>query len=317
MKKKLMYMLMLIIALILVTVGCKKEKQEDQEDKKPVVETPVEEADEEEKETILKDFSKMLISDVEYKELKAYIKDNIEKLSEPEADRMFLDFEDKTINNINLLNERLAKIDYNDISLALNEKYNIDESKIEQVENEAAKKLLIDINESYGKIVPLEGISITLDYSKLRELEVNLTQELKEYLGIRAIESDQPFAADGGLIITYPQLAQRLLNIENYLNRYIEGARRDTLINYYENYFTAYLKGLPNTPIYNLEDKTFREDVLASYEKTITDEGYVTSTMVYLYLDDIKKNDNIFDEMISKKADGYIMEARRTLDEFK
>jgi hypothetical protein len=132
-----------------------------------------------------------------------------------------------------------------------------------------------------------------------------------------AVESDQPPFTDGALTITFDELAERILGIENYLNRYISGPRQEELLELYENRLEVYYKGLPNTPIAAYDSGEILDNVYKSYENTAANDGYVTSSMIGEYRIAIRDNDMIVDDGILDLADQYIDESVRVLREFK
>lgn len=155
-----------------------------------------------------------------------------------------------------------------------------------------------------------------MDYTKLEAYNDNISDEWKEYLSVRAMDSDEIPFSDGGIRINFKDLANRITKTENFLNKYIAGPRQKELLQLYESKLTAYMKGLPNTPITD-NNNNISKDVMKSYEDTSNMEGYITAHMINQYLDDIKANNFAIDSKILASADRYIEEAVRMLREFK
>ena len=76
----------------------------------------------------------------------------------------------------------------------------------------------------------------------------------------------------------------------------------------YEYKISAYLKGLPNSPIMDYESKEINKEVLESYKKTM-DKEYEISHIVKDYVEFIRDRDNIIDEVVLEKADELIVKA--------
>jgi hypothetical protein len=118
-------------------------------------------------------------------------------------------------------------------------------------------------------------------------------------------------------LITFDELGTRILKIENYLNRYINGPRQEALLEKYEMHLTNYYKGLPNTPIAEYDTNLVFENVFKSYQNTAANQGYVTSSMLQEYVTAIRDNGMVMYDSIMKLADQYIEESVRVLTEFK
>ena len=192
------------------------------------------------------------------------------------------------------------------------------EEKISEIKNTELKDEVTKAYDNMYKLVNLEGeFYPIIDYSKLKVYDDNISGEWKEYIAIRAMDSDDIPFSDGGIRITFEDLANRLLKTENFLNSYIDGNRQDELLNLYENKLIAYMKGLPNTSIADPQDNGLISEVLTSYRETANMEGYVTANIIYQYLEVIEENESVIDDKVLSKADGFIAEAVRILKEYK
>jgi len=305
--------------MVIVLAGCKKEPIPVDPIVTPPVEEPVVEADENEKEVIMNDFDSLIGKDSKPEEIISYIDNNIEKLSQLEGDKMIDVLEKKLEGNIEDLTNKIFASDKDDelMAIAGSESY-FPENKVGEIKNAELKEEITKTFDNMYRLVNLEGEFYPIvDYTKLREYDNNISDEWKTYLSIRAMDSDEIPFSDGGMRITFEELADRILKTENFLNTYIAGPRQDELLELYENKLTAYMKGLPNTPIVNYSNKNIFDEVLKSYEATSNMEGYITAHNVYQYLEAINGNNLIIDNEILSKADGFIKEAVRMLKEFK
>lgn len=319
-KSILITIIILAIVLILSLSGCKKKQVEKNPEPTPTpVEKPVEEVEDDEKAVIMEEFQNIVESDNEPIKTKNFIDENIGKLSQLEGDKM-IDALEKS------LEKHLEK--YTDKILALDKKFELmdiagselffPEEKIKDIKDEKLREEVKKLYDSMYKLINLEGSFYPyIDYFKLQAYSNNITDEWKEYLGIRAMDSNDPPLVDAGLRIGYGELANRIIKAENYLNKYIDSQRQDEMLLNYENKLRIYLKGIDNSPIADPDTKKIYDDVLDSYVNTSHMENHVTAHILYKYVEELETNNYIIDEDILNKADELIEEALEILSEFK
>lgn len=319
MRKKI-FLPILVLIVVVALSGCKKKAEPVIEPiPAPVVVEPVVEANEDEKEVIMNDFEDLIESDSKLEEIVSYINEKINKLSQLEGDRMIDELEKKMTANIEDLTNRLFATDKDGelMAIAGTEKY-FPENKIGEIKDAKLKEEIQNTFNNMYRLINLEGEFYPLvDYTKLKTYNNNISDEWKEYLSVRAMDSDNEPFADGGLTITFEDLANRIIKTENFLNKYIAGPRQEELIKLYEYKLAAYMKGLPNTPIADYSSKIIFDEIMDSYEATASMEGYITAHLMYQYVEDIKANKLVIDNGLLAKADEYITEALRMLREYK
>ncbi len=319
-KKLVLILMSLILVIALAACGNNEEEAQEPVVEPPVQEEPVEEAEEDEKVVIMEEF-RVIVEDEQASAtiIKDFIEENLPVLGELEGNYMLENLEDALKREIRDVNRDLMEFDTEDELLELmGDSVELDPEMIEEIESDELRETVQSAYDSHYKLISKEGqIEAVIDYSSLKSYESKVTEEWKEYIEIMAIESDDPAFNDGALTITFDQLAERILRIENYLNRYISGPRQEELLELYENQLTAYYKGLPNTPIASYDSGVVMENVYKSYENTAANEGYVTSSMIHEYRVAIRDNDMIVDDSILTLADQYIEESVSVLREFK
>lgn len=317
--KKNILITLLILIMAVGFAACKKEEPIEPVAPAPEVEEQVEEVNEDEKVVIMEEFNALVEDEKEPEDLIAYINDNIKKLSSLEGDRMIDDLERTLDKNIEELTNLIFATDKDDelMAIAGTEAF-FPESKIGEIKNEDLKKEIQKTFDNMYKLVNLEGeFYPIIDYAKLKKYDDKLSDEWKEYLDIRVLDSEKRPFSDGGMTITFEELAERILKTERHLNTYIDGPRQIELLNLYESKLTAYMKGLPNTPISDYSNKQIFDQVLESYEKTSNNEGYITAHTLYQYVEVIKSNKSLVNNSVLEKADELITEAVRMLTEYK
>jgi hypothetical protein len=251
--------------------------------------------------------------------IKQFMDENLPVLGELEGNHMLDNLENALKKELDVVNKNIAEFDAEEELMELiGDDFSLSPDMIGEIEDVDLRATVQDAYDNHYKLISREGqVEAVIDYSSLKEYQEKVTDEWKEYIDIMAIESDEPPFNDGALVITFDELAERILRIENYLNRYISGPRQDQLLELYENRLTAYYKGLPNTPIAAYDSGEILDNVYKSYESTAANDGYVTSSMIGEYRIAIRDNDMIVDDSILDLADQYIEESVRVLREFK
>jgi hypothetical protein len=317
--KKNLFLPLLALIMIFVLVGCKKEPVINDEPTTPPVEQPVAEVDEDEKEVIMNEFNNLLNDNKDPDIIISYINKNVAKLGQLEGDKMIDALEISMNDYLETLTNKLFASDKDGelMGIAGLESY-FPKEKIGEIKNAGLKAEVTKAYDSMYKLVNLEGeFYPIIDYSKLKSYDNNISDEWKEYLAIQAMDSDNIPFSDGGIRITFEDLGNRILKTENFLNSYIDGNRQDEVLNLYENKLTAYMKGLPNTPISDPQSNRLISEVLTSYKESANMEGYVTANIIYQYMEVIKANNSIIDNKVLTKADELIADAVSTLREYK
>lgn len=319
-KSRYITIFILIMVIILSLSGCKKKQIEKEPENKPVQsKEPIEEVEDDEKAKIMEEFSNIVKSDNEPIKVKEFVDKNINKLSQLEGNIMIDEIEKIMEEYIEEYTDDILELDKKSelMKIAGDEMF-YPEDRIKDIKDDKLKEEVSKLYDSMYKLINLEGKFYPMvDYAKLQSYNNNVTDEWKEYLGIKAMDSNDPPLIDGGLRIGYDELANRLIKVETYLNKYVIGERRDEMLLNYENKLRVYLKGVDNSPIADTKTKKINANVLNSYEDVSHMENYISSHILYKYIESIKGNKNIIDESILKQAENLIEEALEMLSEFK
>ncbi len=149
-----------------------------------------------------------------------------------------------------------------------------------------------------------------LIYNLLKNYDDFVSESIGDYIEILSRESSEILSADGGLTITWEELAYRVLNAERYLVKHSDSIRYEEIFEMYKWYLNTLLTGLPDTPIYYRNSNLIRNDVLQSYNKTVIhNTDTKTSFILKEYLDIIRSKDN----KIDGEALDYVRETLKTL----
>lgn len=157
-----------------------------------------------------------------------------------------------------------AQLDLPMMDAYVYETFTVDVSKLDS----ASLSLYQDIVVKNGYRVHMsEGMAYPIiDYSYFKKYYDNLTDETKEIINILASDSDKPMFNDGGLVVSYEELVGKILNTEDFLNKYPGSLYFDTALSRMKKYAQAYMIGADNTPAFGYDDSKLNEDLKKSFE---------------------------------------------------
>ncbi len=231
----------------------------------------------------------------EAREVTAFLDANLSKADKATADRMFLELEQYYDKHLPGLNANLTEIttqpgaadklsrmgypvDFNKIQG--------DESLKQWLKNQAAGKLaLSDLQGDYYWKV---------DYAALNKAySAYLSDDLQQYLTIRAVESDVKATSDGSISITRDELGTRLLLAENYLTRHSDALKKKDILQLYKMYLGEYIHGYRYEAVDDNSMKLLPE-VKQSYERLVKEHpDSKTGVIVRAYLRVLKDNNDV------------------------
>ena len=319
MNTKKVFSYIIILGLMALTfTACFNDDKVDKDDKAPV-EDPVAVEDPQDKDEISKEEREKEIMEEFRKVSETYpgpdaliklIDENIDEISSEGADEMIDTLEMKLEKNDAVYQGMISELDED------NELMSIDggesefrRENIDKIKNEKLKKEVAYLYENKYKLINLEGeFYRTIDYSELEKYKPYISEDFKKYIEVKSLESEDRSMADGALLITFDELADRIIKTEDYLEAAPEGKRKEDILRDYEYKLMAYLKGLPNTPIMDYESKKIKEEVMKSY-KSVAGKDYEISKIADSYIKTIEEKDMKIDESVLEQADEAIKNA--------
>lgn len=170
-------------------------------------------------------------------------------------------------------------------------KYPVTAQSVADVKDETVRKLLEKALAGKYKLESVEGsLYPIVDYEALKAYAPSLSDAMKAYVDLMAIESGDRTASDGGLTLDWDELAARVLTAENTLRQYPQSPKVDAVKARYKQYVQMYLFGLNNTPIYDWESYKLLAEVKTSYTKTAQEYAdTVTGQLTKQFLDVLGK----------------------------
>lgn len=149
---------------------------------------------------------------------------------------------------------------------------------IAALKNEKARTAAQETIAGGYKLETAEGfIFPVVDYGKLKRFDAYATPAMRDYIALLATESDAKTAADGGLVISWPELADRALAAEQYVRDYPDSKEKNAAGSLYLQYVRDLLIGLDNTPIFDFDTFKLNADVKAEYEKIVAEHANTTT----------------------------------------
>jgi len=170
------------------------------------------------------------------------------------------------------------------------------------------EELVKEIDAGGYKFISREGsVYPIVDYSFLKKYSDFVSDKVADYINIKASQSDNPVAVDGALAISWADLEERLLELENFMDKYSSFPLIEQLESIYYNYMVLYLAGADNTPAYDYTTNKYKDGVFKKIsEMTIAYEGTKTADIAKDYLEIIKKDNYTF----TKNAKEFINNLR-------
>lgn len=301
-------MLLILLGLALGLSACKKKPEII---KPPVVDDLIGEEDldleknyiEATLDTIAKDEEK------DYIKILEFTREKNDKLDDLSQDMIFLKLEDILSGRISTVTKDLKNLDLENEVLIEGGLF-FKEDDIDKIKNKDLKTYIEDLYASDYKLISLEGDYYpVVDYDKLLVDFKGASDEIKDYIGLMMEETNEPSAIDGGISVSFEELARRILARENYIRKYSSSSRFDQMLRAYKNDLFLYLNGLDNTPIYDLETGIIYDEVFKSYRATSNTRDSSTGLVIQKYLKGIEENNRIIDSKIEELSISLLGEA--------
>ncbi|AZA89544.1 Uncharacterised protein [Chryseobacterium nakagawai] len=103
-----------------------------------------------------------------------------------------------------------------------------------------------------------------------------VTPDYDAYILQKAKDNKENYAVNGGLLITWEELGDRLIAWENFINKYPKSPLIKATRNIYNDYLLDYLLGMDSDRIYDSEEGKIYDDKREAYNKLI--KKYPNST---------------------------------------
>jgi hypothetical protein len=259
-------------------------------------------------EDIIENFASLIEEDKKPVELFEFINENITYVSGNTAAEMMemLESHQKVfeLKYTNILFENDAQ---NILAQSFSGDINIDD--IDIVSDPKTAGLLSEIYAGGFKLINLEGSYYpVIDYELLKKYSDFLPTEYISYIYVMSEESNEVFTRDAGLVVSWDELADRLIESEMFLIDFPENTiRKKNISGLYMSYLNSYLLGQNNTPNRDYSTNRVYEEVLDSY-RNIADKYPATQSgsIIKNFLKLLEENDYVISDDMFKIINDYL-----------
>ena len=188
----------------------------------------------------------------------------------------------------------------------------ITKDNIARIDDPVLRDGVLRMLEGGFKFVGLEGYYYPLiDFEYLKKYSQYLEKEYINYLEVRAAESNYIYSRDAAIIISWDELAERMMRAEKFLIDYpSETSRKIAVGKLFLGYMASYIYGQDNTRTWDWTTNIVYDEVVESYDKTIAKyQGTTAADILNKLLDDLKSNDFTVDRYFIDIPDKYLKDA--------
>ncbi|SFF12130.1 hypothetical protein SAMN04487969_114143 [Paenibacillus algorifonticola] len=297
-----------VLIFALFIAGCSgnnKNTEERRENHAGAQVSPVGQGVPQEKDNLLEQYRQTVQNAKEPFEIVSFLNENMSKAGQERADTMIREL--NAYYNNDLERTQDAFFEKNVQEVLLQQQWPITASNAAEIQDAAVKQLVITKLMGGYKLIMVEGsIYPIIDFELQKVYKNYVSQQMNDYIFLRAVESNEVSAKDAGLIITWDKLANRAVLSETYIKTYPNSAERPEIEQLYLNsYLSMYIYGLNNTPIFDMETYRLLSEVKTSYQKLVKEHPEtVTAKIVSQFLDVLATTD----EQVYNRINGQQMD---------
>ncbi|HHV98966.1 MAG TPA: hypothetical protein GXX36_05835 [Clostridiaceae bacterium] len=257
---------------------------------------------------VMEDFQALLANNASLPELIRFIDNNISAVSKENATLMVDKLEEMQKKFLPGMDKKFYKDE--DLQGKMSEAFmeDFDISKIYDVEDTELKQLLSETKDSGYKVETAEGMFFpVIDYEFYKKYSSYVTPDMKEYIDIMAVESNNVPAKDAALVIGWNEVLKRAINQEKLISKYSDSIKIADVKELYKKYVIFTLFGLNNTPLFSYETKVIDPKAKEAYLSILEsgeESGYIK--IISDFVDLLEKNDYKLTDEVSKFRDGII-----------
>lgn len=189
---------------------------------------------------------------------------------------------------------------------------------INQITDKELKDFVIKIRKLNITSAMAEGdIYFEDDFTWYYKYRDYLSPHINDYLQIKVIENSEKALDDAAVRITWNEIYDRHKKYEDYLEKYTDSKYREEIMKRYDFYLHLYLRGIDNTPAFDLNAELNNELRKSYLQKSKYGEDGVLNRILALYIPILEKNNYIetkevkdfLDEVFTKNSkQNYFLE---------
>ena len=281
----------LIVIVILAVIGCANKGASPSPE--PVKQQVVQDKAAKEK-AIMDNFNALLQkNEITVSEVIKYVDENIVAVSQPNASVMVIELDKVQKNKLPKMQDKFGDSEAVQNALTTIYKKGLTSQVISSIENQEAKDLLVESQNSGFKIETAEGMYFpVIDYSAYKKYRNAVTQDIAVFINIMAVESDKTPIKDAALIISWSEIIKRAQAQEKFIKDYGNSAKVEDIKQLLKRYSVFALYGANNTPLFSYDTKQLVAEAKKTYLETAFDTNQgAFSKIMNDYLAVLKKND--------------------------
>ncbi len=215
---------------------------------------------------LMEDFKALTAGNASIVEYVGFIDTNISHVTTENADLMVSELEKRQKEYLAELDEKFYKGEkiQSYLSKAFSQSFDIND--IYKIEDAEIKELLNKTRDSGYKVETAEGMFFpVLDYEFYKKYSNHVTDDIKAYIDLMAVESDKTPAKDAALVINWEDILKRAIGQEAFIEKYKNSAKINEVRDLYKKYLTFALFGANNTPLFSYDLKKMVPDAQKAY----------------------------------------------------
>ncbi len=292
--RKVLLTAALIVCVALALIGCSATKQPDINGDRPGQnQADNGKINQAEQQALLNEFNALAANDSgDPAAINKFVASNIAKLSPENASQIVILLEKAQQD---FLPEFETKFYSDSVTQKFVEAYiaGTDINNMQAVQDEELKQLLAQTKAAGYKVDTAEGMFYPIiDYQQYQDYNTLVKPDIKAYIDLMAVESNNPPAKDAALVISWYEVLTRALNQEQFINSFSSSVKLADVQKLYGRYVQFCLLGANNTPLFSYEDKKMSTAARAGYVKVLAESKSSKLTEIMHGLLDIAEQNN-------------------------
>jgi hypothetical protein len=288
-KHALLIITVLSITLSLMLSGCSANGSGKGGSTVPDKNTVADQEDKQEK--AMADLRALVEGNSDVKAVIEFIDNNISAFSKENASLAVSMLEEIQQKSLSALEDNYNN---DDVQSKINEAYGfeVDLSSLDGINDSELKTLLEKTRDTGYRVETAEGMYFpVIDYGYLQKYSPYVTDDMKGYIDIMAMESGKWPAKDAALVIGWDEIVERAQQQEKFIEQYPDSPKTDDIKQLYKKYTSFILYGLNNTPLFDYSSKTMSEEAKKAYTQAVKgDENSRLLKLVRSFLEVLEQN---------------------------
>jgi hypothetical protein len=220
-----------------------------------------------------------------------FIGENIRNASQKDATTMILSFEEIQEKYIGVYEEILID---NEVQQKLFEFFGdtFDKDRVSELEDADLKSLLQEIIDGGYMVVNAEGLfTIVQDYRVLEEYAGYLSDDIRDYIYLKAEESKDLESLKAGGVLPWAKIKDRLMKYEDYMETYPDSIKEYEAGREHMNLLHTFFFGFNGMPAFDYATNKINDELLENYREFVNmNKSSETAKMIEGYLEVLERN---------------------------